>query len=175
MCSYCVSSRATCYRGKNDVGVYIKKYLHSRACIPFEVNTIFRVQRHGRPWEGSDGSFCCSEFCCWYVFFVGGVLIMKCSTSYILSCWLYFIWLLLPPYPPNKQMCSESCSSTSALYFALYKGKKCVCGYDDTFLSVGKTDGTCDTSCKGDMSISCGGYSAYDLYQLAGYTHSSTN
>lgn len=58
------------------------------------------------------------------------------------------------------------------MYFAVYKGKKCVCGYGANFLAADKPDGTCEKKCYGDMSIKCGGYDAYDLYELSGYIHS---
>lgn len=95
----------------------------------------------------------------------------------IRQCVLLLVVVFLSPLdvPNITQMCSERCSSARALYFALYKGKKCVCGSDETFLMTDKSAGTCDKPCKGDMSLSCGGYYAYDLYELAGYTHSSNN
>lgn len=65
------------------------------------------------------------------------------------------------------------CSSANSLYFGLYKGKECVCGRDESFLAAEKPAGICDKPCEGDSSISCGGYYAYDLYELSGYTHSS--
>lgn len=68
-------------------------------------------------------------------------------------------------------MCSETCSNANALYFGLYKGKKCLCGYDQGLLGSHKSAGTCDKQCCGDTSFSCGGYYAYDLYELSGYTH----
>lgn len=60
----------------------------------------------------------------------------------------------------------------NALYFGLYKGMKCVCGYDADFLAAEKSAGICDKPCMGDTSIYCGGFYAYDLYELSGHTHS---
>lgn len=68
--------------------------------------------------------------------------------------------------------CSEACFEAKALYFALYKGVKCVCGYSESFLAMDKPAGDCDKPCGGDDSLSCGGKDAYSLYEVSGYAHS---
>lgn len=66
------------------------------------------------------------------------------------------------------KLCASLCDG--ATYFGLQYSSECWCG--DASADVDKNgEATCDMSCAGDSSTSCGGYSTVDVYE---YT-SSTN
>lgn len=65
-----------------------------------------------------------------------------------------------------RQVCFEDCAAEDSLYFALLAGRICVCGNDAAFLEEEKKDGTCESPCSGDATLTCGG--GDDDYELYG-------
>lgn len=84
-------------------------------------------------------------------------------------------------YPPSllvirtKQLCHDHCNKSSAAYMATMFGQLCLCGWDEDVEEYTQGgEGTCSTSCVGDMGETCGGQWSYDLYQLQDASSGST-
>ncbi|CAM9643375.1 unnamed protein product, partial [Sphacelaria rigidula] len=62
-------------------------------------------------------------------------------------------------------LCHQYCDARSSAYMGLQYGHECWCSRRGTLDVVGD-DGQCNITCAGDPDTTCGGYYAFDLYQL---------
>ena len=79
----------------------------------------------------------------------------------------YLTLLPLAAAPPQSQACIKRCGATDPTVFpVIIMGSICDCmPYDINTLAL-ETGGPCDAPCAGDGTATCGGPTAFDLYQI---------